>query len=180
MLINPKSFMYIKHWGYEDRLKASKIAFKRAERYGTWLGMNEATSDTLIGVFKAYRKYGSNLKPIGITGHVRTELRSSSRNKQHFVNVSEIEENYKKSFSYDNEQEYLKPKKGSYISGIDTTDDPRNSTNHIDLLIDIERILTHIEYDIVVRRILLDQKISKPDEYIYRIALRKMRELLYV
>lgn len=183
MLINPDNFLYVAHWSADDRILAAKIAFIRAKRYQKWLGMKDAISDTLVGVYTAYRRYGDDFVPKNAEGYIRTELRSSSRKKQKFVNVTEVAKEMKRS-SLDEEvknsgKQPKKPRLGGSL-GITTADDPRNSLNYVDLLRDIEQILTKKEYEVVYRHIILDQKITKYEKDIYRTSLIKIRDVLYV
>lgn len=183
MFIHPDNFLYVSHWSEEERVLAAKIAFKRAREYQEWLGIQDAKSDVLVGVYMAYRRYGNDFIPINIEGYIRSELRSSSREKQKFINVTEVERLVRKS-SFDEEikisnKQLNKTRLGELVC-LGTANDFQNSLDDIDLLRDIEQILTSKEYKVVCRYIILDHKIREYEKSVYQTALIKIRDVLYV
>lgn len=174
-MVDPNTFLFVAHWTEAERVDAAKIVYRRAKSYDKWLGMREAASRAIIGVVVAYKRYGPAFKPNMSTGWIRTELRSAAREKQRYVNVTEHDTKHQ-----EGENAAHKPKIASMIVTMETYDDHRSSLEHIDLLRDIERVVTEEEYEIVCRRVLLDAPLNHPEQRIYKKALAKIRECLYV
>lgn len=174
MRVTSNSLNYIKHWTPEQKVECIKRTWKYIKKYSNWLGFNEATDGAIVGIFMGYKKLGDNFLPFHAAGYIRTELRSQSRNKQRYVNVTEVDIDKK-----------LKPTKrvaNKILPMMDSGFKPSLQSiinpDTIGLLTDCKKILNEHEFDIIQRHIIYEEGLTSFEKDIYKKALLKMKEVL--
>lgn len=155
MFVDPGIFTYIEHWSPNDREDAAKIIFNISKRYKKWLGEEDAISESHIGMFKAYKRFGCDFRPRQANGYIRKQLFLASKLKQRFFDLA--------------------PHLKTYTIDCDVI----LETNSI--LHDIKNVLDEDEYLIVKNFIFDEDKIyTRTDRRKYKRALKKIEEALYV
>lgn len=166
MYVNPNIFTFVAHWDEDERRKAASIMATLARRYIALLGYDESSQIAQIGVWKAYRKYGNAFVPKQLNGYVRRELSTAS--------------------NWQNRNVILAPGKRSFQSILKTplasiTPVSRFPSEEIEFLADLEKILSAEEFDVVRGHIYFEEElVDEREQALYKSALKKMREVLYV
>lgn len=174
MKLMAHNFDYIKHWTPEQKVECVKRTWKYIKKYSNWLGFSDATDGASVGVFIGYKKLGDNFLPFHATGYIRTELRSQSRNKQRYVNVTEVDIDKRLKPTKRVANKILPMMDGSFKPSLQAVINP----DTIGLLADCKKILNEHEFDIVQRHIIYDEELIRSEKDIYKNALLKMKEVL--
>lgn len=158
MFINPNTFSYIEHFTPRQREKIASIVYSLARNYQAWLGIEDAIQSGHIGVINAYKRYGKMFVPQNADGYIRHQLKVESDRKQRFVDSRE--------------------KNGLLdVLIIDAND---YNVDCVDYLTDIKALLKDSEYDIFVRAVMLEQKLTNREKALFKSVLTKIRGHLYV